>query len=180
MPLDEAPPSGSASVGGRHVRPGTRDTPSSAILHRLLLDETTFIHAKPASGQVQLVEIAIVVRYHHHRHAGLASTPATARRRTCAGIPDPDRRSIRPAAGSDASPAGSRCSASRLRWPPDRSSVPNSPSVRRVLSRSRNSRQQPIDLCGVRIGNSIEPLEKMIVNENRRNQRAIGVAVCCR
>jgi hypothetical protein len=36
----------------------------------LLLDETTFVHAKPASWQVQLVEIAVVVRYSHDRRAG--------------------------------------------------------------------------------------------------------------
>src|SRR5262249_10494485 len=37
-------------------------------------------------------------------------------------------------------------------------------------------RQQPIDLAGVRIGNSIETPEQVIVNENRRDQATIIVA----
>ena len=68
-------------------------------------------------------------------------------------------------------------SARRLRWPPDRSSVLNSPSAKAGLVEQPELRQQPIDLAGIRIGNPIEPLEQVVINENRGNQRAIGIAV---
>src|SRR5437016_2799808 len=50
-------------------RPSTRDTLSSAILHRKLLDEATFIHAEPAGRQVHFVDIAVIVRHNDHRYA---------------------------------------------------------------------------------------------------------------
>ena len=37
----------------------------------MLLDETAFVHAKPARGSLHLIEIAVVVRHDHHRRAGL-------------------------------------------------------------------------------------------------------------
>lgn len=40
-------------------------------IHGALFDEPTFVHAKPAGGQVQLVQIAVVMCDHHHGGASL-------------------------------------------------------------------------------------------------------------
>ena len=43
----------------------TRRAVSSADLRRIRLDETALVHAKFASGQIELGQIAVVMGYHH-------------------------------------------------------------------------------------------------------------------
>ena len=47
-----------------------QDALSSASLHRILLNKTAFVHAESAGGDFHLVDIAVVVRYGHHRYPG--------------------------------------------------------------------------------------------------------------
>jgi hypothetical protein len=51
------------------------DTLSSPVLHRLLRDEPAVFHMQSASGQVQLVDTAVVIRYRYHRLAKPGSKP---------------------------------------------------------------------------------------------------------
>src|SRR5262245_26739223 len=81
-----SPASGAQYTANAHVsfawaafRQGTLDTLPSVLLrrplppslpNRTLLDNSALVHANPARTQVQLVEVAIVVRDHHDGRTG--------------------------------------------------------------------------------------------------------------
>ena len=145
----------------------------------MLLDETAFIHAKPAGGQMQLVEIAVVVRYHHHRLAGLLQrrqqlvVELAPKIRILVGGPfvqQQDRTLLQQAHDQREALALAAREVEGAKLAVGEARLVAQPELR----------QQPIDLGGVRIGNPIEPLKQMIVNENRGDQCAVGIARCCR
>src|ERR1700687_994848 len=158
-------------VSGSGVAPhrANRDTPSSAALHRTPPDKTAIGHAKLASGQIQLGEMAVVVRYHHHRRAGLLQlrqqlvvelVPEVWILVGGPFVQQQDRTLLQQAHDERDALALAAREIERAKL---------AVFEARLVAQTE-LRQQPIDLGRVRIGNSIEPLEKVIVKENRGGQ----------
>ena len=143
-----------------------------AVRHRTLIDETTFVHAKPTSRQVHLVEIAVIVRHHDHRYARLMQcrqqievefAPKVRILISSPFIQQQDRTLLQQAHDQGEALALARRQVDGVKVP-----------VREVgLVQQSKLRQQPIDFDGVRIGDPIESLEEMIVDKYRRDQLAI-------
>ena len=147
-------------------RPSTRDTPSSAVRHRTLFDETTFVHAKPASRQVHLVEIAVIVRHYDHRYARpmqcrqqieIEFVPKVRILISSPFIQQQDRTVLQQAhdQGEALALAGRQVDGVKL------------PVREAGLVQQSKLRQEPIDFDGVWIGDPIQPLEEMIVDKDR-------------
>ena len=128
------------------------------------------------AGKSQLVEIAVIVRDHHDGGAGLHQfrqqfvvkfAPEFGVLFGRPFVQQQDRPLLEQADDEREPPALAARQIERAKF-----------AVRRqpVLSSRRNCASRRSTSAGVRIGDPVEPLEQMIVEENRRDQAAVGVA----
>src|SRR5262249_13711350 len=139
-------------------------------------DETTFVHPQPTRGQMQLVEVAVIVRNYHHRFSGLLQR----RQQFVVELPP----KIRILVGG---PFVQQQDRTRLQQAHDQRDA-LALAARQIevaelafgqagLVEQSKLRQQPADLGRVRIGYPIEPAKQGVVNENSGDQRPVSVPV---
>src|SRR5512145_1807942 len=139
-------------------------------------DKTSFVHTESASGQLQFVEIALVMRYHDHRHAGLLQlrqefiVELAPKIRVLIGSPLVQQQERTLLQQTNDERKALTLSARQVEG------AEGTVDKTRLFTQSK-LREQPIDLGIVRAGNTIKSLKEMIVNENRGNQRAIDITI---
>src|SRR5262245_6521060 len=163
---------------------GTQDTWPSVLLHRplppslldcTLLDNPAFVHANSARRQVQLVEIAVVVRDHHDGRAGFHQigqelvVELAPKLRILFGRPfvQQENWTLFKKADDEREPSA---------LPPGKIKRTKLAVGQSGLFGQMELRQQAIDFAWIRVGYSVKPLEQMIIEENPGYQRTILIA----
>src|SRR5262245_47376228 len=141
----------------------------------MLLDYSAFVHANSTRRQVELVEIAVIVRNNHHRGPGAHQL---GQKLVVEFAPEFRILFRRPLIQQEDRPFLEQ--AHDKREPP---ALPAREVEGTELSFGQAGfciqaelPQEPVDLPGVRIGDTIESAEEVIIKEDRRHQGAAGVA----
>ncbi len=141
----------------------------------MLFDNTAFIHADPARRQMQFVEIAVIVGDHdeggaslHHFRQQFVIKFAAEFGILLGGpfVEDHDRPLFQHADDQREAAALAAGQIERAKLAVDE----------RGLVGQAEFRQQAADLGGIGVRHAVEPLEQMVIEENRRHQAAIFVA----
>ena len=150
--------------------------PIMPFSHRTLLYNTALVHANPARGQIQFVEIAVIVRDHHDRAPGphqfgqqfvieLAPEFGVLFRRPF--VQQQDRALLEQADDQRQPPALAAGQIECAKLAVGISPVLSSGGIAPAAGRPRRGRGS---------GDAVEPAEQMIIEENRRHQVAILIA----